>query len=81
MCKENIRCGMIIVKPRNVKSHIRFEAQVYNLRKEKGKRHSFFFGGYHPQFYIHTIVVTSKLNHSNMLLQVKKHEWLCWVTI
>jgi elongation factor Tu len=52
---------MIIAKPGNVKSHIQFEAQVYNLRKEKVKRHFILFLGYRPQFYIRTIVVTSKI--------------------
>ncbi|KAH9530653.1 hypothetical protein CY35_20G016700 [Sphagnum magellanicum] len=59
--RKNIRRGMIIAKPGTVKSHIRFEAQVYILRKEEGGRHSPFFPGYRPQFYIRTIVVTGKI--------------------
>jgi len=59
--RKNIRHGMIIAKPGTVKSHIRFEAQVYILRKEEGGRHSPFLPGYHPQFYIRTIVVTGKI--------------------
>nr|AND48150.1 translational elongation factor Tu [Flatbergium novo-caledoniae] len=61
MQRKNIRRGMVIAKPGTVESHIRFEAQVYILRKEEGGRHSPFFPGYRPQFYIRTIVVTGKI--------------------
>jgi len=48
--RKNIQRGMIIAKPGNVKSHIRFEAQVYNLQKENGKCHSLFFWDIIPNF-------------------------------
>jgi elongation factor Tu len=49
--RKNIRHGMIIVKPRTVKSHIQFEAHVYIIRKEEGGRHSpFFFQDIVPNF-------------------------------
>ena len=51
----------MIVKPGTMKLHSRFEAQgYYILRKEKGGRHSPFFTGYGPQFYIRNIGVTDK---------------------
>ncbi len=59
--RKNIQRGMIVVKPGTVKSHIGFEAQVYILQKEEGGCHSHFFSRYCPQFYIHIIVVTSKI--------------------
>jgi len=59
--RENIARGMVIAKPGTVKPHTRVEAQVYILSKEEGGRHTPFFTGYKPQFYIRTTDVTGDI--------------------
>ena len=59
--KENVERGQVIVKPGSVTPHTEFEGEVYVLSKEEGGRHSPFFGGYKPQFYIRTTDVTGEV--------------------
>ena len=56
--KEDVERGQVIVKPGSVTPHTEFEAEVYVLTKEEGGRHTPFFKGYKPQFYIRTTDVT-----------------------
>ena len=59
--KEDIERGQVIAKPGSVKPHTEFEAEIYVLKKEEGGRHSPFFKGYRPQFYIRTTDVTGEV--------------------
>ena len=56
--KEDVTRGQVLVKPGTVTPHTEFEAEVYVLKKEEGGRHTPFFTGYKPQFYIRTTDVT-----------------------
>ncbi len=56
--KEEIERGQVLVKPGSITPHTEFEAEVYILKKEEGGRHTPFFTGYKPQFYIRTTDVT-----------------------
>ncbi len=56
--KEDIERGQVIAKPGSVTPHSEFEAEIYVLTKEEGGRHTPFFSGYKPQFYIRTTDVT-----------------------
>ncbi len=56
--KEDIMRGQVLCKPGSVKPHTNFECEVYVLKKEEGGRHSPFFNGYKPQFYVRTTDVT-----------------------
>ncbi len=56
--KEDVERGQVIVKPGSVTPHTEFEGEVYILTKEEGGRHTPFFTGYKPQFYIRTTDVT-----------------------
>ena len=59
--KEELQRGMVIAKPGSIKPHKKFEAQVYVLTKEEGGRHTPFFTGYKPQFYMRTTDVTGEI--------------------
>jgi elongation factor Tu len=59
--KEDITRGQVLAKPGTVKPHTDFEAEVYILKKEEGGRHTPFFTGYKPQFYIRTTDVTGEV--------------------
>jgi elongation factor Tu len=59
--KEDITRGQVLAKPGSVKPHTDFEAEVYILKKEEGGRHTPFFSGYKPQFYIRTTDVTGEV--------------------
>jgi elongation factor Tu len=59
--RDNISRGMVLAKPGTVKPHTRAEAQVFILSKEEGGRHTPFFTGYKPQFYIRTTDVTGEI--------------------
>ena len=59
--KDDIERGMVLVKPGSIKPHTKFEGQVYVLKKEEGGRHTPFFAGYRPQFYIRTTDVTGQI--------------------
>jgi len=56
--KEEIERGQVLVKPGTVTPHTEFEGEIYILTKEEGGRHTPFFKGYKPQFYIRTTDVT-----------------------
>ena len=56
--KDDIARGQVLAKPGSVTPHTEFEAEVYILTKEEGGRHTPFFNGYKPQFYIRTTDVT-----------------------
>ena len=56
--KEDIERGQVLAKPGSVTPHTEFEAEIYVLTKEEGGRHTPFFKGYKPQFYIRTTDVT-----------------------
>ena len=58
VAKEDIKRGMVIVKPGSVKPHANFKAEVYILKKEEGGRHTPFHNNYRPQFYARTTDVT-----------------------
>ncbi|MBN2058223.1 MAG: elongation factor Tu [Candidatus Saganbacteria bacterium] len=59
--KEELKRGMVLAKPGSIKPHKKFTAQVYVLTKEEGGRHTPFFPGYKPQFFIGTIDVTGEI--------------------
>jgi elongation factor Tu len=56
--REDIERGQVIAKPGSVKPHTKFNAETYVLSKEEGGRHTPFFTGYRPQFYLRTTDVT-----------------------
>ena len=59
--KDEIERGMVLAKTGTIKPHTKFESQVYVLTKEEGGRHTPFFPGYRPQFYVRTTDVTGKI--------------------
>ena len=59
--RTDIERGQVICKPGSVKPHMKFNAQVYVLKKEEGGRHTPFFNGYRPQFYFRTTDVTGSI--------------------
>ena len=59
--KDDIERGQVIAKPGSIKPHTDFEAEVYVLTKEEGGRHTPFFSGYKPQFYLRTTDVTGDI--------------------
>jgi elongation factor Tu len=56
--RDEVERGMVLAKPGSIKPHTAFEGEVYVLRKDEGGRHTPFFSGYRPQFYIGTLDVT-----------------------
>jgi elongation factor Tu len=56
--KEDVQRGQVLAKPGSITPHTEFEVEVYVLTKEEGGRHTPFFSGYKPQFYIRTTDVT-----------------------
>ena len=59
--KDDVSRGQVLAKPGSVKPHTEFESEVYVLKKEEGGRHTPFFTGYKPQFYIRTTDVTGEV--------------------
>jgi elongation factor Tu len=59
--REDIFRGQVLCKPGSITPHTEFEAEVYVLKKEEGGRHTPFFKGYRPQFYIRTTDVTGEV--------------------
>ena len=59
--RTDIERGQVLCKPGSVTPHTKFEAQAYVLKKEEGGRHTPFFAGYRPQFYIRTTDVTGQI--------------------
>ncbi|PSB26842.1 elongation factor Tu [Stenomitos frigidus] len=60
--KDDIERGMVIAKPKSITPHTKFESEVYILKKEEGGRHTPFFPGYRPQFYVRTTDVTGTIS-------------------
>ncbi len=59
--KEDVERGQVLCKPGSITPHTEFDAEVYILTKEEGGRHTPFFKGYKPQFYIRTTDVTGEV--------------------
>jgi elongation factor Tu len=59
--REDVERGMVLARPGSITPHTTFMANVYVLRKDEGGRHSPFFPGYRPQFYIRTMDVTGEI--------------------
>jgi elongation factor Tu len=59
--REDVERGQVLAKPGSINPHTKFKAQVYVLSKEEGGRHTPFFTGYRPQFYIRTTDVTGSI--------------------
>jgi elongation factor Tu len=59
--RTDIERGQVLAKPGSIKPHKTFKAQVYVLSKEEGGRHTPFFNGYRPQFYVRTTDVTGAI--------------------
>ena len=62
VAKEDIKRGMVIIKPGSVKPHAHFKEEVYILKKEEGGRHTPFHNNYRPQFYVRTTDVTGTIS-------------------
>jgi len=62
--KKDVERGQALAKPGTIKPHQEFEAEVYILTKEEGGRHTPFFSGYKPQFYVRTTDVTGEVTLS-----------------
>ena len=58
--REDVERGQVLAKPGSIKPHTTFESAVYVLKKEEGGRHTPFFNGYRPQFYMRTMDVTGE---------------------
>ena len=56
--REDVERGMVVAKPGSITPHTKFAGEVYILTREEGGRHSAFFTGYRPQFFIRTMDVT-----------------------
>ena len=59
--KEDVKRGQVVAKPGSITPHTEFEGKAYILTKEEGGRHTPFFTGYKPQFYIRTTDVTGEV--------------------
>jgi elongation factor Tu len=59
--REDIERGMVLARPGSITPHTTFESEVYVLKKEEGGRHTPFFPGYRPQFFIRTMDVTGSV--------------------
>ncbi len=59
--KEDVQRGQVLAKPGSITPHTEFDGEVYVLSKEEGGRHTPFFKGYKPQFYIRTTDVTGEV--------------------
>jgi elongation factor Tu len=60
--RDDIERGQVLAKPGSVKPHTKFVARVYVLTKEEGGRHTPFYNGYRPQFYLRTTDVTGAIS-------------------
>ncbi len=56
--RDDVERGQVLAKPGSITPHTKFQSEVYVLKKEEGGRHTPFFNGYRPQFYIRTMDVT-----------------------
>ena len=59
--RDDVQRGQVLAKPGSISPHTKFEAQVYVLSKDEGGRHTPFFPGYRPQFYVRTTDVTGSI--------------------
>ncbi len=59
--REDVERGQVLAAPGSITPHTHFESEVYVLTKEEGGRHTPFFNGYKPQFYIRTLDVTGSI--------------------
>ena len=59
--KDDVQRGQVIAKPGSITPHTEFEAEIYVLTKEEGGRHTPFFNGYRPQFYVKTTDITGEV--------------------
>ena len=59
--REDVERGQVLAKPGSITPHTEFNAEVYVLKKEEGGRHTPFFPGYRPQFYIRTMDITGSI--------------------
>ncbi|MDQ4078844.1 MAG: EF-Tu/IF-2/RF-3 family GTPase, partial [Chloroflexota bacterium] len=59
--REEVERGQVLAKPGSITPHTKFDAEVYVLKKEEGGRHTPFFNGYRPQFYMRTMDVTGTI--------------------
>ena len=59
--REEVERGQVLAKPGSIKPHTKFMSEVYVLSREEGGRHTPFFTGYRPQFYIRTMDVTGQI--------------------
>jgi len=59
--REDVERGQVLAKPGSITPHTTFRGQVYVLKKEEGGRHTPFFNGYRPQFFIRTMDVTGEV--------------------
>jgi elongation factor Tu len=59
--KEDVERGQVLVKPGTITPHTKFRCETYILSKEEGGRHTPFFSGYRPQFYVRTTDVTGSV--------------------
>ena len=85
--RTDVERGMVLAKPGSIKPHTEFAAQVYVLTKEEGGRHTPFFNGYRPQFYLRTTDVTGEIGlpegvemvmpGDNIEMQVEAHHPHC----
>ncbi|MFA6989521.1 MAG: elongation factor Tu [Candidatus Gastranaerophilaceae bacterium] len=66
--KEEIERGQVLAKPGSIKPHTKFTANVYVLSKDEGGRHTPFFPGYRPQFYIRTTDVTGSIKFEGEMI-------------
>ena len=59
--RDNVQRGQVLAAPKSITPHTRFEAEVYVLSRDEGGRHTPFFPGYRPQFYVRTTDVTGAI--------------------
>jgi elongation factor Tu len=59
--RDEVQRGQVLAQPKSINPHTNFAAEVYVLSKEEGGRHTPFFPGYRPQFYIRTTDVTGSI--------------------
>jgi len=59
--RDEVERGMVLAAPKSITPHTEFRCQVYVIKKEEGGRHTPFFQGYRPQFFIRTLDVTGQV--------------------
>jgi elongation factor Tu len=74
--REEVERGMVVAKPGSITPHTKFEGEVYVLTREEGGRHSAFFTGYRPQFFIRTMDVTGTVSLPEGVEMVLPGDWV-----